>query len=74
MHNLPIAGGAYFIAQNGAMLFASKHLYKSAGVVASILGGPSKPAEQTHTSRRPKALRVSSIKARVSCSEAMSRG
>ena len=69
-----MAGGAYFKAKKGAMLFASKHFLRSAGVVTSIDRGPSKPEEQTHTSRRPQALSTSSIKVSVSSSLAMLRG
>ena len=48
-----MAGGAYLSAKNGAKLLASKHFCRSAGVVMSIEGGPSRPDEQIHTSRRP---------------------
>jgi hypothetical protein len=56
------------------MLFASKHFCRSDGVVASMDGGPRRPDEHTQTSRRPKELRISSIKVRVSASEATVRG
>lgn len=63
-----IACGAYLRAKNGARLLASKHLWRSCGVVASIEAGPSKPLEQTQTSILPYALSASSIRTRVSCS------
>jgi hypothetical protein len=69
-----IAGGAYFNAKKGAIEFASKHFCRSAGVVASMDGGPRRPDEQTQTSRRPQALRASSMSVRVSCSEEMEYG
>lgn len=43
-------------------------------LVASIDGGPRRPDEHTHTSRRPNALRASSIRASVSSSRATSNG
>ena len=46
-----MAGGPYFNAKNGDMLLASKHFCRSAGVVASMDGGPSRPEEHTQTSR-----------------------
>jgi len=46
-----IAGGAYFKAKKGAMELASKHLYRSLGLVSEIEGGPSKPELVTQTSR-----------------------
>ena len=52
------------------MLFASKHSCRSLGVVALREGGPRRPEEQTQTSRRPNELRISSIRVRVSGSEA----
>ena len=63
-----MAGGAYFKAKKGAMLLASKQRCRSAGVVVEMEGGPRRPDEQTQTSRRPQALRASSIRVRVSCS------
>ena len=69
-----MAGGAYFSAKNGAMLFASKHFCRSEGVVASTDGGPRRPELHTQTSRRPKEFRISSIRVRVSASEATVRG
>lgn len=69
-----IAGGAYLRAKNGAMLLASKHFCRSAGVVASREGGPRSPDEQTQTSSLPKELRTSSISPRVSSSLATLKG
>ena len=69
-----MAGGAYLSAKKGAMLLASKHFCRSAGVVASIEGGPSRPADETHTSRRPKEFSTSSMSCNVSCSLEMFRG
>lgn len=69
-----MAGGAYLSAKKGAMLLASKHFCRSAGVVASIEDGPSRPAEETHTSRRPKEFRTSSMSCNVSCSLEILRG
>jgi len=69
-----IAGGAYFSAKNGAIEFASKHFCRSAGVVASSEGGPSKPEEQTQTSSLPQEFRTSSIRPRVSSSAATLKG
>jgi hypothetical protein len=46
-----MAGGPYFSAKKGDMLLASKHFCRSAGVVASMDGGPRRPEEQTQTSR-----------------------
>jgi hypothetical protein len=69
-----IAGGAYFSAKNGAMLFASKHFCRSAGVVASSDGGPKRPDEQTQASRRPQVFSTSSISPRVSSSAATLKG
>lgn len=66
-----MACGAYFKAKKGAMEFASKHFCRSEGVVASMVGGPRRPEEQTQTSRRPQVLRASSIRVRVSDSEEM---
>lgn len=63
-----MAGGAYLSAKKGARLFVSKHFCRSAGVVASMDGGPKRPEEQTQTSRRPQVLRTSSMRVRVSCS------
>lgn len=56
------------------MLFASKHFWRSVGVVASIEEGPRRPEEQTQTSRRPQELRTSSIRPRVSSSLATLKG
>jgi len=69
-----MAGGAYLSAKNGARLFASKHFCKSAGVVASIDGGPRRPEEVTQTSKRPQALSTSSIRVRVACSSERESG
>ena len=66
-----MAGGAYLRAKKGAMELASKHCWRSAGVVASMLGGPSSPEEQTQTSSLPHAFSASSMRVRVSCSEEM---
>lgn len=44
---LAMAGGAYFKAKKGAILFASNSLYRSAGVVSDIEGGPSRPEDVT---------------------------
>ena len=64
----PIAGGAYFSAKNGAIEFASKHLCRSAGVVASREGGPKSPDEQTQMSKLPHEFSTSSMRANVSSS------
>ena len=69
-----IAGGAYFSAKNGAREFASKHFWRSAGVVLSIDGGPRRPEEHTQTSRRPNAFKASSMRVNVSCSEDIEYG
>ena len=69
-----MAGGAYLSAKNGAMLFASKHFWRSVGVVLSIEGGPSKPELQTQTSMRPKAFSASSMRVSVSCSDEIEYG
>jgi hypothetical protein len=72
--SLAIAGGAYFSAKKGAMLFASKHLCRSPGVVASRLEGPSKPEEQTQTSSLPQTFKTSSMRPSVSSSLATLKG
>jgi hypothetical protein len=56
------------------MLFASKHFCRSAGVVASREGGPRRPELQTQTSNRPKEFRISSMRVRVSGSDATVSG
>ena len=42
-----MAGGAYLRAKKGAILLASKSLYRSAGVVAEMEDGPRRPEEVT---------------------------
>lgn len=69
-----MAGGAYLSAKKGAIEWVSKQRCKSSGVVSWIEGGPSKPEEQTQISRRPKALRTSSMRVTVSSSLAMLKG
>jgi hypothetical protein len=69
-----IAGGAYFSAKNGAIELTSKHFCKSAGVVASRLGGPNNPLLHTQTSNLPQEFRTSSIRERVSSSLATLKG
>lgn len=69
-----MAGGAYLSAKNGAIECASKHLWRSSGVVSWIEGGPRRPEEQTQMSRRPKAFRTSSMSTTVSSSLAMLKG
>jgi hypothetical protein len=39
--------------------------------VVAMVGGPRRPEEHTQTSRRPQALRASSMRVRVSDSEEM---
>ena len=69
-----MAAGAYFNAKKGARLFASKHFWRSEGVVMSIDGGPSSPELLTQTSSRPHEFRTSSIRVRVACSSAAING
>lgn len=44
------AAGAYLRARKGAIEFASKHFWRSAGDVSAIEGGPRRPDEVTQTS------------------------
>ncbi len=69
-----IAGGPYFSAKKGAIEFASKHFWRSLGVVASRLEGPRSPDEQTQTSSLPQEFKMSSIKPSVSSSLATLNG
>lgn len=69
-----MAAGAYFNAKKGARLLASKHFWRSEGVVISIEGGPRSPELLTQTSSLPQELRTSSIRVKVACSSAAIRG
>jgi hypothetical protein len=70
----PMAAGAYFNAKKGAMVFASRHFCKSAGVVWDRVEGPTREDEQTKMSRRPKVLRTSSMSVRVEDSSVLLYG
>ena len=63
-----------FCAKKGARECASKHFWRSSAVVSWMEGGPRRLEEHTQMSRRPKALRTSSIRERVSSSLAMLKG
>lgn len=72
--SFPIAAGAYFKAKKGARLLASKHFWRSEGVVISIEGGPRSPELLTQTSSLPHEFRTSSMRVKVACSSAAIKG
>jgi hypothetical protein len=64
-----IAAGAYLSAKKAGVAFVSNAEVKSAGDVDVIEGGPKSPVDEVQTSRRPQALRTSSIRVSVASSE-----
>jgi hypothetical protein len=64
-----MAAGAYLRARKAGMAFASNVARSAAGEVVDMLGGPRREVEECQVSRRPHVLRMSSIRASVSCSE-----
>lgn len=69
-----MAAGAHFNAQKAGSAFVKNVLRRSAVDVEVMEGGPRRPGERTQMSRRPKALRHSSMRVRVASSVCGERG